>query len=1074
MQFKTLLLIFLFSYSIYSQDTSELIKLITPESNESKKTESDTEKDFKVTETQKKLIRKVLSTITDREVDDYLKGLGLSTEGSIYIKRERLRAAVNPPDAKVKEDFASLMEKEKDKDKQTSYVIENASEAELLSVDKTKSGVLILRGKVRLKIGNGTLLADSISIDSKRNEIYAEGGINYTDKSLKVIGDKFIYDTKLGRGVIYDTKATLYPAYFVGKKIRKIDEDQYVLDMGHFTACGAEVPHYKFKAKKIIVYGDNSVIATNMWLQVGQTNLFWIPLYYSSNLGSGWTMQFGKNRSQGNFVQGSYQWSEPRSGPSLLMPIGRKIKIDLYQITGQAAAFDIWKVSPWLNYNLETGIANYKFNRIIDGYERPFGVPLLYKTDPIGNPSNVITTNEVDKGEICMARLGDGPCLVNATQLGKSQNPNFNTQIRNIGERNQTWSKINLNLNARSNNIAGDGTRNFQTKIENYSNPFFDFEFGYRYEPSNTIRSLYTRRQQRNPFIRQTQNWSFDFTQTHGDLSVNISARRNFLYQPIKDNQGGDRFSGFYPTYEELPRTSIKNSSQIATLPYFESPIYWDVNVNNVIKRFYGSPVRNSIAVADRAIPFSESSTGFLPSGSYPYGKSANSISRTEVETVAETGFRSTMNFGGYVTFTPSGYTGFQKYTLDVPGGITNANLPRDRDLRRNSYLFTRHNHRMTVGVPALLFSSTFRWTDGRRSELKEETLARGRDRVKELELAIESNALENVEVSVRTARDLREFAKDYNGAPTNAQRWYFTIFRTAIFYDFLDGLGKKRQTLLEKRRSFFSGIFFNNDYVFHTAQKSPLYNNFTISYKMGGFSLPFIRNFKSFEMGGTWFHVFRATSLEQFGVYAGNSGQGGKYNTTRSPFLDSYRFFIQTDIQFTRYFGMELELDSRVTQPWRYTNEVGQDSIFRNSTDAASLNNSYTQYAETNYSSPNTNFQQTTFQKDIANGLGLNGLAQRQTSAFNINRFIWVGKLNVHNFEYRLGYAMDLRAISGGVSLDNIITFYDQSVFFSVNLLNVNLTGEEASAAQSRARLYRFRKRPFDDLGATGGISAE
>ena len=38
--------------------------------------------------------------------------------------------------------------------------------------------------------------------------------------------------------------------------------------MGHFTACGAEVPHYTFKAKRIVLYNDNSIIATNLRFQV--------------------------------------------------------------------------------------------------------------------------------------------------------------------------------------------------------------------------------------------------------------------------------------------------------------------------------------------------------------------------------------------------------------------------------------------------------------------------------------------------------------------------------------------------------------------------------------------------------------------------------------------------------------------------------------------------------------------------------------------------------------------------------------------------------------------------------------
>ena len=1052
----TLALTFLFvSFThTYAQDTTELIKQLNLNETGEEKTEADTTKEFKLTEAKKKLIRRVLDILSDREVDDYLRAIGLSTSGTIYAKRDRLKEAVSSKDDKVKEDFPLPQDLNK---KQESFVIENASEGELLSVDKTKSGVLILRGKVMIKIGQGHLVADSISVDSKKNEIYAEGGIEFTDKALSVKGEKFLYDINMERGVVYDTKATLYPSFFVGKKIKKIDENKYALDMGYFTACGAEIPHYTFKAKRIIMYNDNSVVATNLRFQVGGTSLFWIPLYYSSNLGSGWTFQFGKNRSQGSFLQLGYQWSDPLAATSLLMPIGRKIKIDAFQVTGEAIALDLWKSSPWLNYNLETGYANYKYNRSVDTYESRYGVP----KDPIRDVSTIITTNQVDKGELCAYdnHKFKSECLVTASQLLQSNNSGWNYPIRNIGILQEAWSKLNLTANAKNNNLPGDGTRNLQLDVQNYSNPRYDFEFGYRYEPANTLQSLYTRRQQRNPLIRQNTVWSVDYSQTQGDLSVNISARRNNFFLPIKPQA----YEGFFPLYEELPRTSIKNSSQIFTIPYFFAPVYWDINILNVVKRFYLSPVRNSQSIPTGVIPD-------LPGGSYQYGNAKSSVARTEIETYVETGFKTNFNFGSYLTFSPSAYYGFQKYTLEVPGGLQQADLSRERELRRNSYIFTRQNHRMTFGVPALLFSSTFRWTDGSRSDLRDQTLMNNRDRVKELEFAIESNAFENVEFSLKTIRDLREFARDYNPQPTNAQRWYFTVARAAIFFDFIDGFGKKRDTLLEKRRSFYTGIFFNNDYVYHTAQNSPLYNNFTMSYKMGGFSLPFIRNFKNFEIGGSWFHVFQNSRLEQFGVYSVQNGEVGKYGNTRSSFLDSYRFYIQADLQVTRNFGVEIELDSRVTQPWRFTNEVGQNAIFRNGLDQATLDNSYQQY-----SSPNTAFQQTTIQRDIANGLGINGAAARQTSAFNVNRFILVGKYNIHNFEYRVGYSMDLRAIPGGSSLDSMVTFYDQSIFFSVNLLNINLGPEEPAAAMTRARIYRFRKRPLDPgIGAYSGVSAE
>lgn len=194
----------------------------------------------------------------------------------------------------------------------------------------------------------------------------------------------------------------------------------------------------------------------------------------------------------------------------------------------------------------------------------------------------------------------------------------------------------------------------------------------------------------------------------------------------------------------------------------------------------------------------------------------------------------------------------------------------------------------------------------------------------------------------------------------------------------------------------------------------------------MGGFSWPIIRAFRSLEVGSTWYHVYKDS------------------------FLDSYRFFFKTDVKVTRYSGVELELDSRVTEPWRLT-ALAQGQFY-------AMNTSPELYT----SQTGTNYDQTTIWEDLASGTGAKGQNERQKTVFNINRFMMTLKLDLHNWEYRLGYSMNLRALPGGLTMNNQLTFYDQSVYFSVNLTNFSF-GDSASAQATRVRLYRFRKRPLD-----------
>jgi hypothetical protein len=1022
MRFYFAMVLYLFSVSVFGQD-AELIRALNPDMTPPVQ---DTPSE-RVTETQKKLLRKVVDSLSDREIDEYLLRLGLSTEGSVYAKRIRLKESL----AKDTPPASSPLTPESKKDAPP-FVIENASEGEFLSVDKTRSGVLILRGRVKVKVSEGSLTADSISVDSKKNEIYAEGGIIYKKGPMEIKGDKFIYDINFERGVVYSASASMFPIYFVGKKMKKIDENKYLLDVGYFTSCSAEVPHYTFKAKKLFVYEDQSVVATNLWYNVGGTKMLYVPLYYGTNLGTGWVVQGGMNRTQGTFLQTAYQWSEPLSGTKALSPVGRKIKADYYEKTGPHLGFEFWKVSPWLNYNIDLGVADFRFYNVASRYTN-------LNQFQLGNFNDVVTTNQVDKGDRCL-ELG-GRCLATYTDLIRSQDPSFNTRIADVGIRRQTWWKGNIVANAKSNNVVADGTRNVYLRFEQYTNPRFEYEFGYRYVPSNTLQSLYTFRTQRNPFIRQNLVWDFDYTETRGDLSVNLAARRNWTYYLLNPE---DR-SAYFPVRDELPRLSVRNSSQIGTLPFFMAPVYWDMNLNSMIVRLYGPPTKKPLAGSTPLSPIDD-----------PWGRYRESLLRNEYFANMETGVRTNMNFGGYVTFSPGVFVGANKQAVeraDTSLAPSTSDTSIERFYKRESYQFLRQNHRLSFGIPELLLSTTYRRKDARNRELPDPVLKDGRDAVHEMEVALESNAFEDFEFSIRTIRDLRQFAENYNPAPTDSERWYFTIFRMGTFYDFYEKGLKRRSTLLERQRSFFSGIFLNNDYVYHTAQNRPLYNNATIGYQMGGFSLPFIRNVRSLEIGGTWYHVFHSSFMANYGSYAPNSAGLGRSYLNTSPFLDTYRFYIQSKLQITRLLGLDLELDSRVTQPWRYTSEVGERAFYRNGQDP---------YTVAGYTSSSL-YQPTNFPTDVANSTGIYGSNARQNSAFNVYRFYMIWKYNIHDFEYQLGYSSDLRAIGGGPSFDSQVTFYDQSVFFAINLINISLGPEQSAGAQTRARVYRFRKQPLD-----------
>lgn len=231
---------------ILAQDINGL-KLLFPEQAGQTKNAQEEERKQTAAQVQRGLVRKSVDSMSDREVEDNLRNLGLNPSGTIYTKRERLREALVPEEEQNLTPESLLSSQTK---KGPPIQIQNAAEGQLLNIDKTKGGVLVLRGKVRLKIRSGELVADSVSIDANRQEIYAEGGVEYKDGSAKVNGDRMIYDLKINQGVVYNSKLSMFPSHFIGQKIKRLDEKRYLLEMGYFTACNAELPHESFQAKK--------------------------------------------------------------------------------------------------------------------------------------------------------------------------------------------------------------------------------------------------------------------------------------------------------------------------------------------------------------------------------------------------------------------------------------------------------------------------------------------------------------------------------------------------------------------------------------------------------------------------------------------------------------------------------------------------------------------------------------------------------------------------------------------------------------------------------------------------------
>src|SRR5690606_33433063 len=124
--------------------------------------------------------------------------------------------------------------------------IENAAEGEYIQGEEDDRGLLKLRGRIRLRVGRGYFLADLVIIDSKRKEIYAEGNLIYRSPEAEIRADRFIYDQRLGAGIVYNASGYNAPVFFLGTNARQLGEGKLSLSHVYFTGCAEDPPHYNF------------------------------------------------------------------------------------------------------------------------------------------------------------------------------------------------------------------------------------------------------------------------------------------------------------------------------------------------------------------------------------------------------------------------------------------------------------------------------------------------------------------------------------------------------------------------------------------------------------------------------------------------------------------------------------------------------------------------------------------------------------------------------------------------------------------------------------------------------------
>src|SRR4030067_1053339 len=156
-------------------------------------------------------------------------------------------------------------------------------------VDKEKIKLL---GNSQLNWKTISLNAEEIDYDLKKEALLAygrkteqKGETTYVgapvlkDNSEQIVGKQMAYDLKAKKGKVWAGETNLEAGIYRGELLRKISDEELLVNSARFTTCDKNDPHYYFGSSKMKIITQDKVIARPVVLYVAGLPIAALPFY---------------------------------------------------------------------------------------------------------------------------------------------------------------------------------------------------------------------------------------------------------------------------------------------------------------------------------------------------------------------------------------------------------------------------------------------------------------------------------------------------------------------------------------------------------------------------------------------------------------------------------------------------------------------------------------------------------------------------------------------------------------------------------------------------------------------------
>lgn len=548
------------------------------------------------------------------------------------------------------------------------------------------------------------------------------------------------------------------------------------------------------------------------------------------------------------------------------------------------------------------------------------------------------------------------------------------------------WTKIFSLFSYNNYDYNKNRTQKLTIKILNYSHRLFEYEFGGRYIPDSTLPALYKTTEPGRGVIQNQNEYVLYYNDRIDDLTINFQTSRIKIWRE-KSNFPDSKY---IPVQDVIPSLDITKN---IFLGYgFSLPFYWNNYFHYDASKVY--------------------------TDGKPYYTNHTARFETDLKTY--------ISFYPFFSFSPNVGYGGQK----VSPYKENIGDDAYNDLiiyaKKQSYEYWFVKHQLILGPYEWNLELNYTRKDSFREELLDTSLVNingfnNRQKINETQIKLNLYPVSYFNLSVESTYDHRE----YEYKRPYLERWTYPIVRAELYINFLNLFEESRYHLLSRKRIHIAEIKISNDYVYDHLNTRDHSNLLGISFLMSNFDLVFFKRLRYLEIGYYWYHVYY------------------------QPELDHMRFLTKLDIQLTKNIYFEMEMESRLTQPERYTKQNNECQVVNGSIKC--IPQDWIPDYQKN----------TSFGQDIINSTGINGSEKRQNAAFNIGYYKGSLIFDLHDWELHIGYELQQKSMLAGLNTINVVNYYDNKIFFSFNFIKFDIGG--LSRRPSKFILHREKVNPFD-----------